>query len=143
MLKVESKQDKPPAGCYDYKWLTNPKRNTYHASPSVHKCDKSGQQEYTISPDWQGTYWYRINPSIGTKIPVSATKENHCGTYATGWIQGSSTTSLGQTIESKVCFSYSGKSCRWEAIVKIRNCGHYNLYYLPDTPVCYLGYCVE
>ena len=145
MLKVESKQDELPCGCENYEWLSNPNRKTTYATPSnEYKCDKSGYSDSSrISPDWQGVNWYRIDPRIGTKIPTSSTKEKYCGTWAAGWIQGPSTPRLGQTIESNVCFVGSSDDCAVKTNIKIRNCGQYNLYYLPDTPGCWYGYCVE
>ena len=134
-----------PAGCEDYKWLNNPKRKTTYSTPSGEwKCDKSGQSHTTS--DWQGPGWYRISPSIGTKIPTSPTEEDHCGTATTGWISGGSTPGLGQTINAKACFvsKYFDNDCYWSSNVEIRNCRDYLLYYLPDTPAdCYLSYCVE
>ena len=140
MLKVESKKDKLPSGCENYKWLTNSKRKTTSATLGV-KCDKSGDS-YT-SPDWQGADWYRIDPSIGTKIPTSATKYQHCGFWGSGYISGGSTPGVGQTIDAKVCFYYNNDNCITPANIKIKNCNDYLIYYLPDVPGCYRGYCVE
>ena len=132
-----------PAGCEEYKWLTNPKRKTSYATPSgEYKCDQSGQSSYTSS-DWQGAGWYRISPSIGTKISTSPPKYKHCGTSANSWISGDSTPGLGQTIYSKVCFVGSNTNCWRNYNIKIRNCLMFILYYLPDTRGCHEGYCVE
>ena len=144
-LQIASKQDKPPvpAGCENYKLLTNPKRKKTHAtSGDDYKCDKSGNP--AISPDWQGANWYRVSPSIGTKIPTSPTKAKYCRTAATGWVIGASMPGLGQTSNAYVCFSYSKlNTCHRHVNIKIRNCRDYLLYHLPDTPDCYYGYCVE
>ena len=133
-----------PAGCEDYKLLTNPKRKTSYNTPSgPAKCDQSG--DIDVSPDWQGPGWYRISPSIGTKIPTSPTKYKHCGTFVTGWISnGGSTPGLGQTINAKACFVLNdGNNCDENVDIQIRNCKDYLLYYLPNVPDCRLGYCVE
>ena len=135
-----------PAGCENYKFRTNPKRNKSYATPlGQAKCDRSG---YTyISPDWQGPGWYRISPSIGTKIPTSSMNFNQCGTQASGWISAGSTPEMGQTINAKACFVEPGKHtlkhCSYSTNIKIRNCEQFFLYYLIDTPFCNLGYCVE
>ena len=130
------------AGCEDYKLLTNPNRKKTYSTPSGQwKSDKSGCN-YTAS-DWQGPGWYRISPSIGTKIPTCPTKEKHCGTYGSGWIIGGSTPGLGQTINAKACFVGYGNNCNWSSNVQVRNCREFLMYYLPDTPFCTAGYCVE
>ena len=142
---AEVKQNKTtlPTGCDDYKLLTNPNRKTTFSSQIMEqwKCDKSGSSG--TSPDWQGPGWYRISPSIGTKIPTSPTKQYHCGHQASGWISGGSTPGLGQMIDAKACFSWAGDNCYRKINVRIRNCKDYFLYFLPDIPDCYASYCVE
>ena len=129
--------------------LTNPKRKISYNIKS-YKCDNSKPSWSSyLASDWQGPNWYRISPSIGTKIPTSPTKQRHCGTGASGWIDGPSTpSSIGQIIDSKVCFSIikndgKGDQCFESVAIKIRNCGSYLLYYLPNTLGCWRGYCVE
>ena len=97
---------------------------------------------YTRKADWKGPNWYQIDPNIGTKISTSLTKPRHCETIASGWIQVPSTPDFGQTVESKVCFNV-GNGCKYSRQIKIRNCGQYVLYYLPEAPECPFGYCVE
>ena len=123
--------------CEDYKLLTDPKRKASYATSSYskRKCDRSGGAE--TSPDWQSPGWYRISPNIGTKISTSPTKENHCGTGATGWINGGSTPGLGQMIDAEACFSWAGDNCYRKINVRIRNCKDYFLYFLPDILDCY------
>ena len=139
-----------PAGCEYYKVLTNPNRKKSYAThqSGQYKCDTSESpypydwSKYFAS-DWQGPGWYRIRPSIGTKIPTSPPKVEHCGTYRSGWISGGSSPGLDQTFDAKVCFVNYGNNCSRSVDVKIRNCRNFMLYYLPTTPTCNLGYCVE
>ena len=124
--------------------LTNPKRKTTYSTDHYGEwnCDQSGRSN--TSPDWDGPGWYRISPSIGTKIPISPTKERYCGTWASGWISGGgSRPGLGQTVNAKVCFVAYGDNCYYNVNVQIKRCKDYTLYYLPNTPRCYRGYCVE
>ena len=134
-----------PAGCDDYKVLTNPKRKiaTLMTPSREDDCDTLLGRYPRRSPDWQGAGWYRISPSIGTKIPTSPTKFRHCGTSVTGWISGSSTPGIGNTIDAKVCFVWYGNDCQWNMKIKVKNCKDFLLYYLPDTRSCNWGYCVE
>ena len=76
--------------------------------------------------------WYRIDPNIGSKIATSLTKPLHCKTIASGWIQGLFKPDFGKNIESKVCFNI-GNGCKYSRQIKIRNCGQYILYYLPEA----------
>ena len=131
------------AGCQDYKFLTNPNRKTSYATPvggKQNKCDDSTNSK--VSPDWQGPGWYRISPSIGTKIPTSPIAISHCGTGAPGSVNSNTLPALGQTINQTVCFNWSGDHCYWNETIKIKNCVEYLLYDLPTAPHCDLGYCV-
>ena len=135
-----------PAGCEDYKFLTNPNRKKSYSTPyGQGKCDNSENPGWSSlrASDWKGPGWYRISPQIGTKIPTSATKELHCGTNAPGYISNGSTPGLGQTINAKVCFVSSSNNCTWNVNVQVRNCKDFYLYFLPNTPGCHFGYCVE
>merc|ERR1712018_605382 len=77
------------AGCEDYKWLYDSERKTtYKTRLREYRCDNI--RDYSRPCDWQGANWYRIHPSIGTKIPTSPTKFEHCGTKMSGWISGGS-----------------------------------------------------
>ena len=125
-------------GCEDYNVLTNPKHKiTYYTSDGKDQCDR------VTSPDWQGPVWYRISPRIGTKIPTSPIKEWHYGTWMSGWLTSDSIPGLGETIAAKVWFVLAAWNDYYDVDVQIRNCSDYMLYYLPDTPDCTLGYCVE
>ena len=60
-----------------------------------------------------------------------------------GWLTSDSTPGLGETIAAKVWFVLAAWNDYHDVDVQIRNCSDYMLYYLPDTPDCTLGYCVE
>ena len=132
-----------PKGCQDYNVLDNPKRKATYATPSGHyNCDQSGYS--SISPDWKGRGWYRFAKNVGSRIPEYTVKGFHCGTYASGWLQGDHPSIVGETKTEKVCFNEKTYGiCYSSATIKIRHCGSYFVYYLPDVPHCYLGYCAE
>ena len=85
-------------------------------------------------------------PPAGTRIAEEAPGVGYCGTSATGWMQGSHPTSLGETVTRTACFQSEfdgGHTCLWSSEIKVRNCGQYFLYRLVDTPHCHLGYCAN
>ena len=123
--------------------MDNPKRKaTYDTTSGPWKCDQAGY--HNISPDWKGPGWYRFAKNVGNRIPEHTVKGHHCNTGASGWLQGNHPTTVGMTKTAKVCFNngYAG-ICRWSTTIKIRNCGSYFIYNLPDTPGCQSGYCAE
>ena len=129
-----------PSGCSSFKTLTRIERKATSATVSL-TCDS--MKSSNKSPDWYGTGWYKISENIGSKIAENPPSVNHCGTAAPAWIQyGGHPTKLGETNESvRVCFVWGGNNCHNSVLIKIRNCGNYFLYYLPDYNGC-TGYCV-
>lgn len=91
-----------------------------------------------------------MNPTIGTKIPTSPVKFQHCGTNFPIWIESFSMPSLGQIkTDIPYCFAYGNNNVclRFHLIkygggIKVRNCGQYILYYLSDAST-FSAYCVE
>ena len=132
-------------GCNDYKILNEYQRNHQFKTPSGSWwCDDIGWSgNVNKSPQWHGDDWYRFLPPAGTRIAEEAPGEKYCGTYATGWMQGSHPTSLGETVTRTVCFQWDSSTCQWSTEIKVRNCGQYFLYRLVDTPGCYMGYCAK
>ena len=130
-------------GCNDYKILNEMERNHQFKTPSgTWWCDDIGSS-YTKSPQWHGDDWYRFVSPAGTRIAEEAPGYKYCGTALTGWMQGSHPTSLGQTVTRTVCFQWTSSTCQWSTEIKVRNCGHFFLYHLVDTPGCSYGYCAN
>ena len=131
-----------PEGCQDYKVLDNPKRKATYSTPSGQwKCDQTGYSN--ISPDWKGPGWYRFAINVGSKIPEHTVGGERCNTGGSGWLQGNHPITVGETKTAKVCFNGVYGICNWSATIKIRHCGSYFIYNLPDAPHCNLGYCAE
>lgn len=74
-------------------------------------------------------------------MPTSPVPKNHCGTHATGWLNGQHPSKDEGAVSRKVCFHWSSRICNWQVNVKVRNCGAYFVYYLPKTPGCWFRYC--
>ena len=130
-------------GCNDYKILNEAERNHQFKTPSgTYRCDNTGNSWWKKSPQWHGTDWYRFVSPAGTRIAEEAPGIQYCGTYHSGWMQGSHPTSLGETVTRTMCFQL-GSTCQYSTVIKVRNCGQFFLYRLVDTPLCYLGYCAK
>ena len=101
-------------------------------------CDKS-----TVVGDWKGgaDSWYRFEEPAGTQMADSIVPKHHCGTYATGWLNGAHPAVLGENVIRQVCFNWDSNSCYWNTNVEIKNCGRFYLYKLKATPSCSLKYC--
>ena len=112
-----------------------------YASP---RCDR-----FTVEGDWKGgNIWYRFQEPAGTQMANSVVPKGHCGTEASGWLNGTHPAVLGENVIRQVCFSYDG-DCWRSTDVEIKNCGLYYLYKLKATPAgsvsplpsCSLKYC--
>jgi len=129
-------------GCYDYKILNENQRNHQVKSPSGSYWSDTTGCSYTNS-QWYGDDWYRFLSPAGTRIAEEAPGHQYCGTSATGWMQGSHPTILGEIVTRTVCFQSSSNTCYYSSEIKVRNCGQFFLYRLADTPQCHLGYCAK
>ena len=125
-----------------YTILDDAKRNRNHnsktngyASPI---CDQSA-----VQGDWKGSAdsWYRFEEPAGTQLADSIVPERHCGTHATGWLNGTHPAVLGENVIRQVCFNWVSNSCWINTNVEIKNCGGFYLYKLKATPGCALKYC--
>ena len=132
--------------CDDYFVLNDPTRNSEYLNSDFY-CDRVGYSSsyMSTSPDWQGAAWYRMAEPAGITIPEEPVDMDHCNTYVTGWLNGHHPTTVGETINGKVCFNkFAGSvlnSCYEETQIKIKHCISYYLYYLVDAPNCNLRYC--
>lgn len=142
-LENEVFELKPIPGCQDYKILDNPKRKASYATPKNEwKCDQTGYSK--ISPDWKGAGWYRFHETVGFSIPEETVEGVHCGVHGSGWLQDKHPVRIGETKNATVCFNNGSSGiCNWSTTIKIRQCGSYYIYHLPDAPICHVGYCAE
>ena len=120
-----------------YKVLNDATRNVQ--VPNKWHCDDS--EGGSPSPDWHGPNWYRFEYPAGKRMPQHVVDKRHCGTLASGWLNGTHPTNIGQSVDRIVCFHWSSNTCYEQSLIKIRNCGHFFLYYLPNVPACNNRYC--
>ena len=125
-----------------YTILDDAKRNRNHKKITngwaSTNCDGSA-----VEGDWKGAAasWYRFQEPAGTQMGDSIVPDYHCGTRATGWLNGAHPAGLGENVIRQVCFNWAGNSCKWNTNVEIKNCGGFYLYKLKGTPSCSLKYC--
>ena len=83
-----------------------------------------------------------LKGASGKQIPEETPGAYHCGTSATGWLNGSHPQFTDATFKELVCFDYGPTSiCDRNVNVEITNCGDFFVYLLPEVPSCYLRYC--
>ena len=118
--------------CKHYEVLNDRERAAGVHRGNTLKCD----QKDLVTPKW-----YRFTGAAGSQMPTSCVPKHYCGTHAPGWLSDSHPTSVGQVVNGKVCFHWSGKCCNWHANIQIKKCNGFYVYKLARTPVCWLRYC--
>ncbi|XP_054456466.1 oncoprotein-induced transcript 3 protein isoform X2 [Anoplopoma fimbria] len=120
--------------CSAYISLNEPWRNTdYHVNQSsgVPRCDSHVSGE-----------WYRFTGMAGDAMPTFCVSENHCGTHAPIWLNGSHPQLQEGIVTLPVCASFNDNCCQWNASIDVKACtGGYFVYRLPRPSVCFHVYC--
>ena len=135
--------------CDDVEYFTLGEQNRNKESPALYPYHSDNEEDchQNGEDDWRGTGWYRMVEPAGTMIPESKVDQYQCGTPYSGWLAGSHPSNPGEEVSLKVCFRGLVTLCEASVDVKVRNCGDFFLYYLPDTSVigsdCLYRYCAE
>ncbi|XP_037322023.1 oncoprotein-induced transcript 3 protein [Pungitius pungitius] len=120
--------------CSAYTSLNEPWRSTeYHVNQSSGGpfCDSHVSGE-----------WYRFTGMAGDAMPTFCVSEDHCGTHAPIWLNGSHPEPHEGIVTLPVCASFNDNCCRWNASIDVKACtGGYFVYRLPRPPVCFHVYC--
>ncbi|KAJ8418052.1 hypothetical protein AAFF_G00137610 [Aldrovandia affinis] len=120
--------------CSAYISLNEPWRNTEHhvnQSAGVPLCDNHVDGE-----------WYRFTGMAGDAMPTFCIAENHCGTHAPIWLNGSHPRPADGIVTLPACASFNDNCCQWNASVAVKACpGGYYVYRLPRPSVCFHVYC--
>ncbi|XP_049591635.1 oncoprotein-induced transcript 3 protein [Syngnathus scovelli] len=120
--------------CSAYTSLNEPWRNTeYHINQSSGSpvCDSHMSGE-----------WYRFTGMAGDAMPTFCISENHCGTNAPIWLNGSHPQLQQGIVTLPACASFGDNCCQWNASVDVKACtGGYFVYRLPRPSVCFHVYC--
>ena len=118
--------------CSSYKTLSEASRVKTYKNNAVVECDRNF-----------GGEWYRFSGAAGDRMPESVVSERSCGTHAPGWLDDKHPSMAEGVVSRKVCFHWSGNSCRWSIMIQVRNCGNFYVYKLGKAPACSLRYCGE
>ena len=120
--------------CSAYISLNEPWRNTDHSfdeSQGSPLCDNSVDGE-----------WYRFTGMAGDAMPTFCIPENHCGTHAPVWLNGSHPLEGDGIVQRQACASFNGNCCLWNTTVEVKSCpGGYYVYRLTKPSVCFHVYC--
>lgn len=122
-----------PPECSSYTPLNTADRASGFSDRKTVKCDRNDFPNIAK--------WYRFEGAAGTRMPTSPVPKQHCGTHATGWLNGKHPKKEEGVVSRKVCFNWSGNTCRWSIYVSVRNCGAFYVYHLGRTPGCSFRYC--
>ena len=111
-----------------------------------YRCDYTMSHPYRYywtSIDWEGPSWYRFQPPAGVVMPEYFPGFWHCGTWGSGWMNGTHPQEMYETKEVTVCYGWiwSGNQCYFSNKISVTNCGNFYVYYLPSVPGCNLRYC--
>jgi cysteine-rich repeat protein len=119
--------------CQDPLLLEEPDRNVLFndGMGGVTECDKTGDS------------WYRLTGGAGSQMPTTPPEIYACGTDSPGWLNGEHPQVLDGAVDRQVCFHGKGDTCFLDVTIKVRNCGEYYVYKLPDPPDSCLRYCGE
>lgn len=123
-----------PDPCSAYVSMNEPWRNTdYHVNNSagVPLCDRHISGE-----------WYRFTGMAGDAMPTFCIEENHCGTHAPIWLNGSHPLPSDGIVTLPTCASFNDDCCHWHGVVDVKACPRgYYVYRLPRPSVCFHVYC--
>lgn len=75
-------------------------------------------------------------------MPTFCIEENHCGTHAPIWLNGSHPLPADGIVTLPTCASFNDDCCHWQGMVEVKACpkGYY-VYRLPRPSVCFHVYC--
>ena len=87
------------------------------------------------SAQWKGEGYYRLMEPAGIQLPEYTPGSEHCGTGATGWLNGSHPERSGEEVLRTVCFDGdrgNEHDCWEKQTITVTNCKGYYVYFLPD-----------
>lgn len=120
--------------CSAYISLNEPWRNTDHQINGSH-----GQPTCDSQIDGE---WYRFTGMAGDAMPTFCIPENHCGTHAPIWLNGSHPRESDGIVPRQACASFNGNCCLWNTTIDVKACpGGYYVYHLIRPSVCFHAYC--
>ena len=133
----------PPPECTNYRVMDESDRNEKFGIGEL-VCDQDIHNHR--SPNWEGDGYYRMREPAGVRIPTQSPGEDHCGTWATGWIRDNGgaidNMQVGDKVNVEACFHGDSNPCDFKNDITVTKCpGDYFVYYLVETPYCRARYC--
>ena len=101
------------------------------------------KRAYLIYDGPKGKNWYRFTGEAGTQMSENPPEYDHCGTYYSGWLNGSHPENEGEMEKKEICFSHPNKECPFRMKIRLLNCNNYYLYELENVRRCDAGYCAQ
>ena len=116
---------------YHYKNLTDANRKISYETPhGLELCDNQLPEG-----------WYRFVGAAGTKMPTTRVPAGRCGTYWSGWLDGTPPTVEDGEVRKVVCFSDHVTGCKHSVLSFVKNCSSYFIYKLYPPSRCASRYC--
>ena len=117
--------------CYHYQNLSEANRKiTYETPHGPGLCDSQLPEG-----------WYRFVGAAGTKMPTTRVPPFRCGTFWSGWLNGTHPAVEDGEVRRRVCFSDRSTGCKQLRDIFVKNCGSYFIYRLQKPSYCNLRYC--
>jgi hypothetical protein len=88
--------------------------------------------------------WYRFTGSAGTCLVTFPVSTGYCGSYYTGWFNGTLPSISGATNIGTVCVNSGSDICYSTYSIRsvpVTNCNGFYVFYLTSFPYCYTRYC--
>ena len=139
-------------GCVRYHLLTDVRRKLSNGKGDLCDAnpieDSGSGDDYTYDHSFSPNSWHRFDDTLGGRMPESCPPWGRCGTFFSGWLQGSLPQKVGDEETKKVCFSdwfffIYHRCCVLTILVQTVNCGTFYVYNLPSVPACPYAYCAD
>ena len=118
-------------------------------SDSWRKLGSGGTHRDNNNSNFNGNNWFRFVEPAGVKLSNTAIGVRACGTYASGYMDGSDPTVVGQILDRTACFDIGGGACYYSANIKVSLCSDNNneqflIYQLRKPPTTStFAYCAK
>ncbi|XP_068721451.1 uromodulin-like [Montipora capricornis] len=120
--------------CSNYNLLNESDRSEKYQSTGAYKCD---HWVHHFKPN----LWNRFEGAAGETMAVTPVPPNKCSAFLSGWMDGKHPEVIDGIQSRRVCFTSKRSNCDRSTNIRVRNCGKFYVYYLPNTPGCVLRYC--
>ncbi|UJR32597.1 hypothetical protein I4U23_020057 [Adineta vaga] len=121
-----------PPQCSTYTSITDATRRTNNTNMNA----ETDHSFFSSTP-----VWVRFEGAAGTRLADYSVPYNRCGSEGAGWLKHPTEPEVGETINQKACFNWSGMSCIWPEKIPQTNCGDFFVYALVAPRLSHARYC--